>query len=383
MNGKQRNVAQPRRLLSGGEWLAACSLGVLIIGALMFAFVTWSDDSLAGNAAVVEAARGPSGAAASFNLEPCLIPLDEIRSGGPAKDGIPALTRPETIPAAEADYLDGKERVIGVTMGDQARAYPLPILNWHENVNDELGNKAIAVVYCPLCDSATVLDREIGGKTYELGISGLLYNSNVLLFDRQATPEQESLWSQLQLRAVSGPAAKAGVKLTPLPCELTTWDDWRSRYPETTVLAIDTGHDRVYDQNPYAEYLEHDGVMFELNPAPSTAYGLRNKDRMVVASLGSQRRAYPIRALARAAAGRGFVEDTLGDKKIRLIYNEASDSVRVEGVGPGAARPSALYTFWFAWSAMQPDGAVYQGPSPLDPQPSGPNVGDAAQGMNE
>lgn len=385
MNGKQNDAAHRSWLdLSGGEWLAASSLGVLIIGAVVFAIVSGSDDSLAGgNAIVGQVAPGPGDAAANFNLEPCLIPLAEIRSGGPAKDGIPALTRPETVSAASAGYLDGKERVIGVTIGDQARAYPLPILNWHENINDELGDKSIAVTYCPLCDSAVVFDRNIGGKTYEFGISGLLYNSNALLFDRQATTEEESLWSQLQLRAVSGPAAKAGLTLTPLPCELTTWDDWRSRYPETTVLSIDTGHTRAYDQNPYADYFKHESVTFPLNPEPSTAYNLRHKDRMVVAILGSQQRAYPIRALARAARDRGFVEDTLDDKRIRLIYDEASDSVRVEGVGTGAARPSVLYTFWFAWSTMHPDGDVFQSPSPPGPQPTEPNAGEGAQGTNE
>ena len=111
--------------------------------------------------------------------------------------GFPSLTNPKLLTVSEAIYLEDHDRVIGVRFGGEARAYPLRVLNWHEAVNDTVGAKAIAVTYCPLCDSSLVFDRDVGGEVREFGISGKLWNSNVLLYDRQKDSRQESLWSQL------------------------------------------------------------------------------------------------------------------------------------------------------------------------------------------
>jgi hypothetical protein len=291
-----------------------------------------------------------------------LIPRDEIRAGGPPKDGIPALTRPPAVPAGRARHVRDGDRVIGLSLGQESRAYPLAILNYHENVNDELGGRPIAVTYCPLCDSAVVFDRVVDGQTRSFGISGLLYNSNVLLYDRQPSGPGESLWSQLQMRAVSGPAAKKGLTLTVLPAELTTWADWKNRHPKSTVLSLKTGFARNYRRNPYSRYFDSDRLMFPVRPRPERRAGLRNKDRLVVVKMGQATRAYPVRTVARLATSGDWIEDTLQNSRVRLTYLDASDTVRVELPDQGGDHPSVVYTFWFAWYAMHPRSQVFVPP---------------------
>ena len=145
--------------------------------------------------------RQPSDGAAfgqfEFDVSNATIPVDQILPGGPGKDGIRALTDPGFDDADAAGWLKADDRVIGVTMGNESRAYPLRILDQHEIVNDVVADSPIAVTYCPLCDSALVFDRRVGDETLELGVSGLLYNSNVLMFDRRPKDAKESLWSQM------------------------------------------------------------------------------------------------------------------------------------------------------------------------------------------
>ena len=293
-----------------------------------------------------------------------LIDTNEILAGGPPKDGIAALTNPRTVGAADAGYMRANDRVIGVEIGGEARAYPLRILVWHENANDTLGGKPIAVSYCPLCDSAIVFDREIDGHVREFGISGKLYRSNVLFFDRQTNAEDESLWSQLQMKAVVGPAAKAGLKLQLLDAELTTWADWLERHPTTTVLSKNTGHGRNYDVPAYADYFATDGIGFGAHGKPKRRPDLKNKDPIVVVEAGGERRIYIVRDVAKAAGGDRTIEDTLGGVKLRLTYLAEAESLRVEATGgdSGGETPTIhpVYTFWFAWEGLFPGVEIWE-----------------------
>ena len=196
-----------------------------------------------------------------FDLSQATIPVREIQSGGPPKDGIPALSNPKLVSAAEASYLGPSDRVVGVVSGRESRAYPLAILNYHEIINDRIGELPIAVTYCPLCDSAVVFDRRTPLGEREFGVSGLLYNSNVLMYDRS---NAESLWSQIKGEGVSGPGAR--MKLTVLPMELTTWAAWQTRHPNTTVISSETGHRRNYRTSPYAGYFQQPNLMFPAKP---------------------------------------------------------------------------------------------------------------------
>jgi len=174
-----------------------------------------------------------------FRLDDALIPVKEIKSGGPPRDGIPSLDYPEFVAAGDATYLKDRDRVLGISINGVARAYPIRILNYHEIVNDVIGGTAIVVTYCPLCGSGTAFDAALSGGNYEFGVSGLLYNSDVLMYDRQTG----SLWSQLMTQAVTGPMK--GTRLQQLPLSNSSWVEWVERHPDTRVLSNDTGYSRL------------------------------------------------------------------------------------------------------------------------------------------
>jgi hypothetical protein len=297
-----------------------------------------------------------------FNVNSALIDPNEILRGGPPKDGIPALTNPKTVIPERAPYLNAKDMVVGVRINGEARAYPLRILDWHENVNDVLGGKPIAVTYCPLCWSAMVFDRKIGGTVREFGISGLLWNSSVLLYDRQAQPVNESLWSQVPMKAVTGPAAEKGLRLKLLSSELTTWQQWVSNNPNTTVLSDQTGYGRNYQQTPYTRYYQNDKLMFPVKEGKKRPSRFVRKEPMLVIDVDGKLKAYAIKDIARAARNKGYIDDKMGKNKVRLIYTKESDTVQVKLIDKPDEQVPAATMFWFALSAMLPDIEVYESP---------------------
>ncbi len=294
-----------------------------------------------------------------FDVSYSLIPRDEILPGGPGKDGIPALTSPPAVEAPRAKYLKGSDLIVGVVQGNDSRAYPLRILVWHENVNDTLSGVPVAVSYCPLCHSALVFDRRAGGQVREFGVSGLLWNSNVLLYDRQPKGKAESLWSQVQMRAVAGPAAKQGLQLTLLKAELTSWRDWRRRHPKTTVLSDRTGYRRDYSENPYRQYFQNDRLIFPAPAKRGRPNGFLRKEMMVVVRAADALKAYAVRDVAKQPGDRGYVQDRVGHTQLRLYYQQQSDTVRVELVGEAGAPVGVAYMYWFAVAAMWPDVELY------------------------
>jgi hypothetical protein len=190
-----------------------------------------------------------------FVLEPASVPAEEILAGGPRRDGIPALDHPSVLRAAEADWTDD-EPVLGVAVAGEARAYPVAILNWHELVNDTLGGEPILVSFCPLCGTGLVFDRRVGGEVRAFGVSGLLYRSGLLMYDRGS----QSLWSQISAEAVTGPLL--GQRLRILRARMDQWGRWRRDHPESTVLSRETGHRRDYDRSPYAGYADSRKLIF-------------------------------------------------------------------------------------------------------------------------
>jgi hypothetical protein len=163
-----------------------------------------------------------------FDLSEAIIPSKDFRRGGPPPDGIPSIDEPKFTPVAEVDFLEPDDTIIAFEKDGVARAYPFRILIWHEIVNDVVADQPTAVVFCPLCGTAMVFDRRYDDQTLEFGVSGLLYNSDVLMFDRQT----KSLWSQLGLKSVSGKFA--GTELDWLPSKQTTWQAWQKANGSTT-----------------------------------------------------------------------------------------------------------------------------------------------------
>lgn len=297
------------------------------------------------------AAFQPVSGGDTFDLGNLQLDRAQLIFGGPPKDGIPSITDPGTVPVADADFMRPDDRVVGVTVNGESRAYPIKVLNWHECYNDTLGGVPIAVVFCPLCDSVTVVDRRLNGKTHEFGISGLLVNSNVLLYDRQ----DDALWSQAGLIAVSGP--NAGRSLIHLSgWEVTTFARWREAHPGSTVATLDTGYYSVdrYNATAYESYFQTDDVMF---PVSGMDNRFPNKHPVVGVRFGETAKAYPVAAIHDAPRGR--IEDTINGMPVVLESTGGPGTVRIVDV-PGGAR--VIHTFWFAWYAFHPGTAVYTPP---------------------
>jgi hypothetical protein len=316
----------------------------------------WCAGCIAAVLGATVAHAGPNG----FNTSFARIEQGDIRHGGPARDGIPALSQPHYVDATDAVFLRPDDRVIGIAMGDDERAYPLRILVWHEVVNDVVGGRAIAITYCPLCDSVLVFDRTVAGETLEFGISGLLYNSNVLLYDRRARTGSESLWCQVEMRAVTGPAAERGLRLPLLPSELVRWDDWQRRHSGTRVLSPRTGYQRAYHGAAYAGYFGSEDLIFPVRKKTERPSRFRDKEPMVVVFTEGRARAYAVRDVV-AEAKEGVLADRLGDRRISLVVGSAGDTLRAVAAD-GGAPPAVAYLFWFALSAMQPDVEIYSPP---------------------
>ncbi|MEX0942810.1 MAG: DUF3179 domain-containing protein [Pseudomonadales bacterium] len=285
-----------------------------------------------------------------FVINDPLIPIDEIVSGGPPRDGIPAINQPKFVPASAASFMDAGDRVLGVIIDDVARAYPVKILDWHEVVNDQIGSQYFVVTYCPLCGSGMVFATNAAETRLLFGVSGLLYDSDVLLFDRNT----ESLWSQLMGKAVSGQLK--GIELPQLPALHTTWADWRQRYPDAEVLSTDTGFRRNYSRSPYINYHKTRRLYFEVSKkAPGD---LHTKELVLGVRTDEGTKAYPFSALE--AHGKASFVDELGGRSLTIHWNgDAGTAWAVDG--NGEVLPTTI-AYWFAWYTFYPESLVFSSP---------------------
>ncbi len=281
-----------------------------------------------------------------FSLDGALVPASEIRRGGVPRDAIPALNWPDMVSADAADFLGPADRVLGLAIDGRARAYPVGILNYHEIVNDIVAGRPVAVTYCPLCRSGVAFDATVDGRVRVFGVSGLLYDSDLLMYDR----ETESLWSQLGARAITGPSA--GQVLELLPLRHTSWQDWLQRHPDTVVLSHDTGHRRDYRRDPYRDYAaDPRSLMF---PVARRDDRLRPKSLVLGLKIGDEARAWPLAALS----GRDLpLADTLSGTDV-LIHFDAKAGAAWATAADGTLLP-ATETYWFAWFTFHPETGVY------------------------
>ena len=177
-----------------------------------------------------------------------IVDLNEIGQGA-VRDAIPALSGPLYVPLAEATtYYDDGTPVVQVDVNGDVRGYPLEILTWHEIVNDVVGGIPVAVTFCPLCNTAIAFESQIGETVYQFGVSGLLRNSDLVMYDRNT----ESLWQQSSGRAIIG--RMVGARLKYLPASVVSIGQLRSAYPDALILSRETGWPRSYGQNPYRGY---------------------------------------------------------------------------------------------------------------------------------
>ncbi len=241
------------------------------------------------------------------------INYDEVLSGGPPRDGIPSIDAPVFISQDEVSWLAEAEPVIALEINGDARAYPIQIVTWHEIVNDEVGGQPVIVTFCPLCNSAIVFSREVDGEVYEFGVSGLLRNSDLIMYDRTT----ESLWQQFTGEGIVG--FHAGDQLEIVPSGLLSYAEFQQAYPEGRVLSRETGINRQYGVNPYVEY-DSSTRPFLFTGAVDPR--LAAMERVVGLNFGDQQLAYPYTSLADTPV----VQDDLNGQPYVIFYAFGTNS---------------------------------------------------------
>ncbi len=243
------------------------------------------------------------------------INLNEVLSGGPGKDGIPALTSPKFVPVSQKPA-SVKQETEGIAVGK--KFYPFNILVWHEIVNDEVNGLPLAVTFCPLCGSAIVFDRRIEGRTLEFGVSGLLYHSNLLMYDRQT----ESLWSQVQGRAVVGEFMGTGLNI--VKANVMNFSQFSQKYPSGLVLSDQTGHIRDYSFYPYGDYETNDQFYF---PVGDYSGDLPAKEIVFALPVGGTVAVFPLNELQQTINAEISVEG----RNASVKYSEGDVTANVDG----------------------------------------------------
>jgi hypothetical protein len=347
----------------------------------------------------------PAGASFEFKTDfsKHSVPYDEILSGGPPKDGIPAIDSPTFVSVPDADaWLKSVEPVIFLQIGDEARAYPIQIFMWHEIVNDIVGDVPVVITFCPLCNTAIAFERTAaGGQVLDFGTTGRLRYSNLIMYDRQT----ETWWQQATGQAIAGELT--GAQLAFRPASIIAWADFKANYPDGKVLSRDTGFSRPYGDNPYVGYDDVNSPPF-LYRGPATPGELPPVARVLTLDLNGEAVAYPYDILQQV----NVVNDTAGGTEVvvlwaagtasaldrdtvaggrdvgaanvyereldgqaltfaldgsKIVDNETGSEWDVLGQavsGPLAGKRLtpvvAVNHFWFSWAAFKPETRIYQ-----------------------
>ncbi len=372
MSPPEVRAGRPERLLTlrSGGWVLVLA-GMLTLGLLGWGLVAL----LRGQRVLGD---GHDVGTYGFDLTTCLVPRERLVASGAARDAVPALTDPEVLTldglaalarelarAHAGKVLVPTDRVVGVRWNGAARAYPLRFLAWHGIVNDTLGGRAIAVTYDPLCDSTVVFDRNTADGRLEFGVSGLLLESNLLMYDRRPDG-RASLWSQLQMRAVTGPAAARGATLAVCPAVVVHWADWAARYPDTTVLKPDLGRLKLYKRT-YDLYFASDRPRFPLSTQPADGRP-RMMPLLMVRTTGDWH-AWPLAEVLERAGLSGVPLSAATPEPLARARESGVWRTVVDGIAlrmecrpsPAAVWPmtetdepvEAVYAFHFAWHAAR------------------------------
>ncbi len=220
---------------------------------------------------------GPGGNYKNVPYDPgrWLVDVEDVFDGGPGKDGIPALVNPPAVLVDSIDFLKKSDMVIGFRVDNEYIAYPQAILDWHEIINDQLGNAQYAVIYCPLTGTTAIWNRVLNGASTTFGVSGLLYQNNIIPYDRASN----SNWSQMLQQCINGPLIEKIPESLPfIEC---SWETWKKMYPDSKVTGRNTGITRPYGNYPYGDYKVNDKVYFPLE-IENTAYERKERIHAVL-----------------------------------------------------------------------------------------------------
>ncbi|MGR3660977.1 MAG: DUF3179 domain-containing protein [Paracoccaceae bacterium] len=311
------------------------------------------------------------------------IRLEEITWGGVHKDGIPALDNPTMIPAKDATYMNPDDLIFGVAINGDIRAYPLRIMGWHEMFNEVIGGVPVALAYCTLCGSGILFEPRTPNRPnpFIFGSSGFLYRSNKLMFDRTT----HSLWNQFTGKPVSGPLVDSGIELVQRPVVITTWAEWQSANPTTTILSQQTGYDRDYGSGVvYNAYFASDDLMF---PAQVDQSQHKQKDYVFGIRKFGGAKAWPLKAFATKHVLNDAILDTnlvlIGDAKTRTVraYERQNLTFDADLIADGTQwtatedaltapdgrqlpRVAGHIAYWFAWNGyLGAESELYEVPA--------------------
>ena len=287
-----------------------------------------------------------------FDLSNALIPVDEILSGGPPRDGIPSIDNPEFEPADSSLPWQEGDLLMTLDQGQEHYAFPIGIMNWHEIVNHESGGKPVLITFCPLCGTGMAFDPVVDGRHLTFGVSGLLYNSDLLMYDHQT----DSLWSQIEGRAISGPLAGTGLEPVAIRHEL--WQTWRVRVSEQgQVLSTDTGYRRNYRQSPYGDYDHSEQLYF---PVSSASLEYHPKTWVLGWTYNGESKAWPFPELADQLGDSKdqVLEDEIGGKTVSIHYDANAHSAELRDES-GDLLPGTR-AFWFAWYTFHPETLIFR-----------------------
>lgn len=279
------------------------------------------------------------------------VSLDEIQSGGPGKDGIPAIDNPQFTKVAQAKNISDEEPVIGLIIDGDARAYPLRVLMWHEIVNDTVGGVPVAVTYCPLCNTSITFDRRLDNQVLDFGTTGNLRHSDLVMYDRQT----ESWWQQFSGEAIVGELV--GSRLRMIPSRLESFENFRLRAPEGKVLIPNNPNARDYGANPYVGY--------DRSPLPFLYKGVTPKGvppMLRVVAIEDTAFALPLLQSKSVVEHAGLRITWKAGQKSALDtgrIDRGADVGNIVVTRNGQDVPYVV-TFAFAFFAFHPDGSLYQ-----------------------
>ncbi|MEO6166743.1 MAG: DUF3179 domain-containing protein [Chitinophagales bacterium] len=306
---------------------------------------TVTDSSAKAGAADSALARDYDFRELKTNFSKHAIPVDSIHDGGVSKNGIPAIDFPEFFSVEEAKgFLTEPDYGILLEGKSETRFYPFNILNWHEVVNDVMDGVPIVVTFCPLCASAIVYERVVEGDTLQFGVSGKLYESNLLMFD----DKNESLWSQSLGEAVVGDFTGKHLKL--VNSVIVSFEEVSAHFPKAKVLSPKTGFDRNYTQYPYADYMSSEELYF---PVSKISNLFPAKEMMYVVNTEKGSVAFAWVPLLKK--GSASVKSPSGTVSVKVENNAPYATMNGQTL-PG------YFSFWFSWyTHFGQDGTVWNG----------------------
>jgi len=272
------------------------------------------------------------------------VPFDSIMQACPARDCIPSIDQPAFISAESVDYLQDDDLLLVLTYNNITRAYPTRILDRHEIVNDMFGSTPVAVTYCPLCGSGLAFDRRNGGQVLEFGVSSLLHNSDLIMYDRQT----ESLWQQITGASFAGKSR--GSQLKSLPLAMVEWKSWSQQNPGTEVLTVANIKSDMYMKDAYGDYATSDRLYM---PVSATDARLHPKRVIYAMEIGEQAFAIDSEWLAKQGQ---WSDDFKGQKLEVTLSNGGQVTALLDG---NAVTITRMY--WFAWYSFHPQTALING----------------------